>query len=1238
MIAKYSVKKPYTVLVGVLLVLVLGVVSITRMVTDLLPNMSFPYVLVITTDLGATPEEVEADVTAPIEASMATTSNIKSLNSISFNSYSMVILEYEQSTNMDSTIIEVQQALDLLEGTWDKDSIGSPLIMQMDPNMIPIMAVAVSYEGKDAIELTHYVNDELGPSVESVEGVASVNTTGIIDNRIRVTLSEEKIKALNERVEKAIKGEFAKGESEIKDGQRQIDDATKAMEAGGDQLSDAMGQVTEKKAEIAQTKAELIQQKETLIAQKESLETIQGALKGIEEAVSALPDGTPDDMKDGIVQSAAAMMPPELIDGLATMGISLDTYENYTLGVGKLASTITEIGTGIAMIDAGLSQIDEGELALTDALSTISGSAAVAAFKMSASSAQLATAAAALQNAQSTLDQAKSQALSQSDLNTVLSLETVQGLLTAQNFSMPAGYVLQDTTQYMIRVGNKADSIEEFESLMLIDLGLKGIEPITLSDVADIEVSQENEESYAVVNGEDGILLSMQKQTGYSTGAVTDRLVDTFDSLEKQEEGLHLDVLMNQGVYIDFIVQSVVKNIIMGAILAILVLFVFLRSMRPTLIIACSIPLSVLVAIVLMYFTGITLNLISMSGLALGIGMLVDNSIVVVENIYRLHQQGESMRDAAVMGTRQVAGAITASTLTTVSVYAPIVFTNGIARQLFVDMALTILFTLVASLAVAMTLVPAMSVGLLGKETEKTGEKFGSFTNRYASVLNWALDHKPVVFIVAILLLVGSVTGSLSKGLNFLDMEFEADQISLSINAPEGKDLTFDELCDISDDVIAKIENIEGIETIGAMGGGGSGLSIMGGSDGISVYIVLSEDRQNSLDEISDEINKRIEKVPADIELSTDSMDYTQMFGSGLSVEIQGRDLDTLQDLAKKVAAILEETEGTTEVNDGLSETQPEFRITVNREKAAKYNYTVAQVFQLVASKIAETTSSSNLLTDVEEYEIYLETQEQADVTLSDIKDLSFTYTDRDGDEEEIYIRDICDFEETDTLSQIQRKGQTRYLTVSADVDEDHNITLLANEVEKKLAKLDMPPGFSAEITGEDETINDAMKQLVLMMILAIVFIYLIMVAQFQSLRAPFIIMFTIPLAFTGGFLALLLTGKELNVIAMLGLIMLSGLIVNNGIVLIDYINQAREQGVAKREAIVESGKVRLRPILMTVLTTVLSMSTIALGIGQGSEMMQPMAITMIGGLIYGTVLTLVIVPCVFDLFHRKEV
>mgnify|MGYP000283604230 CR=1 FL=1 len=1242
---KFSVKKPFTILVMVVAIIILGFVSLSGMTTDLLPKMSLPYLLVITTYPGASPEKVESSVSEPVESALGSISGVKNVYSMSYENYGIVELEFADGTDMDSAMVKVSSALDSVKSALPEEC-GSPNIMEISMDMMASVYLAASYEGKDIQETSRFVEDTLIPYLERQEGVTSISDIGIVENSISVDLNQDKIDALNKKVQKSIDKQFAKSQKEIDANKKKVEDGQSSINTGSDQLTDAINQTMDKQQELLKTEKDLKNQLADLKKQQKSLSQIQSGIQTFMQSdaytgiVSVLKDNPQlaesEEMKAQIKQLNKVVK--EQFAALSSLGITVNTYEDLPAASAEVGKLLAQVNTGIKTIESAQKKVESGKVSLSSALDTLNANASLTALKVSTSSAELTSAASSLEDAQSKLDDAKDNAYDSADLNKVLSEDTITSLLAAQNFDMPAGYAMDGDTQYLVRVGDAVEDVEDLKKLPLIDMGIDGVKTICLSDVADVTVTDNSDETYAVINGNPGIMLSMEKQTGYSTGEVTDRILEKFKSLEKEDSNLHLSVLMNQGIYIDMIVNSVMQNMIWGAILAILVLLLFLKDIKPTIVIACSIPLSVVAAIVLMYFTGITLNIISMSGLMLGIGMLVDNSIVVIENIYRLRGEGYSIKKAAVEGSKQVTGAIIASTLTTVSVYAPIIFTEGITRQLFVDLALTIAYTLVASLVVALTFVPAMSSVTLRRTKEIRHPWFDAMKEWYGRTLAWCLRFKPVVLIVAVVLLVASAALSVSKGLNFMDMDMETNQISVSVSAKEGEKLTFQELTEASDQVMKRISDIKGIDTIGAMAGGNSTSSLMGGgNDSVSMYILLDEDADVKVSDVTDAITEKTKDLDCEVSTNTSSMDYSSYFGSGLSVRIKGNDIETLQKLAGEVADVMKDTKGTTDIDDGMEDSEPQLTISVDKKKAAKYGLTVAQVYQLVSAKMADSKTVTTITTDIKDYKVYVQTEEQADTKLSDIKDMTFSYTNKNGKEKEIPLTKICEMKETSTLSTISRDAQTRYITVSCGVDEDHNVTLVSNKLQKAIDKLDIPDGYKVEMTGEDETINESMKQLVLMLVLAVIFIYLIMVVQFQSLLSPFIIMFSIPLAFTGGFIALLLTGQEINVLAMLGFIMLSGLIVNNGIVLIDYINQARRAGASKKEAIIESGKTRVRPILMTVLTTVLAMLTTALGIGDGSDMMRPMAITLIGGLVYGTILTLIVIPCIYDLFNREK-
>lgn len=1292
MLSKLSVKKPYTVIVGVILVIVLGAVSLTKMTTDLLPDMSLPYALVITTDMGASPEKVESDVTAPVEASMATTSSIKNVSSASYDNYSMVILEYEQNANMDSVIIEIQQKLDQLEGSFP-DGAGKPMIMQIDPDMMPVMVASADVEGMTQSEISDYVENELSPVLESIDGVASVSTTGTVEENIHVTLDQDKIDALNQKIQSKIEEQFTEPQEQLDQAAEQVESGRRQMESGKDQLANQLGQaeneVINGKSQAFVAESDLSQNYTVLKATDELIKRAIPELQSIyeqgmglkadieqahKEAQMNSDDGSrrieelleeakisgdqeqinqilamTGENQESIAEAGKRLelLQEELLelntslnqqwaDQLAALNVSLSSIDDIPQVITQLSQKQVEIQTAMAALQTAQEQVTDGKTTLDDAYVTLNRMEIDGILEMSEASAQLAVGEVRLEQGQEKLDESKQSALDSADLNQILSVETLGQILTAQNFSMPAGYVNENKKQYLVRVGDEVSSVEELENLVLVDVGMDGIAPIRLSDVAKTEVVDDTGDSYSKVNGNPAIMLSIEKQTGYSTGDVTKRIKTRFESLEKENDKLHMTILMNQGVYIDTIVQSVMENMILGAILAVLILILFLKDIKPTLVIACSIPLSVVFAIVLMYFTGISLNIISLSGLALGVGMLVDNSIVVIENIYRLRNQGFSIRKAAVEGAGQVAGAIFASTLTTVCVFAPIIFTEGITRQLFVDIALTIAYTLAASLIVALTFVPMMASGALKNTREIKHPWFDRILDGYEKVLRVALRFKPIVLICVVVFLVASVTLSVSKGFTFMDMNMETEQLTVTVSAKEDEKLTFEELTERADEVVDKISGISGVDSIGAMAGGG-GIMSMGSTDSVTMYVLI-DDSGATGSEITASIQALTADLDCDVNTDSSASDMSSFFGSGISVRVSGKDLDKLQKLAGQIAEVVEKTEGTVDVDDGLGDTTPSFTVKVDKEKAAKYGMTTAQVYQLVYKQLASNTSSTTISTDLKDYKVYVQSGEQADVTPGDIRKLTFPYTDRiSGETTDIPLKDIAEFEEGESLNVINRSSQTRYISVTAGVDEDHNVTLVSNQIQKGLDKIKLPDGYEISMTGEDETIRDAMNQLYLMLILAVVFIYLIMVAQFQSFLSPFIIMFTIPLAFTGGFFALFVTDNEVGVVSMIGFVMLAGVIVNNGIVLVDYINQLRREGMDKKEAIVTAGRTRLRPILMTALTTILAMSTMAMGLGSGSEMMQPMAIVTEGGMLYGTLLTLIVVPCIYDLFTRNK-
>lgn len=1386
MLGKFSVKKPYTVLVAVVLVIVLGVVSMMKMSTDLLPNISLPYVIVMTTYPGASPETVEMTVTQPVEGSMATVSNIESISSVSSENYSMVILEFAQSADMNAVSLEIRENLDQIKSYWS-DDIGNPIIMKLNPDMLPVMIAAVGGEGMTNAEVTDITQNTVMPDLESIEGVASASATGLIEESVNVIIRQDKIDAINEQVFGSIDEELkdaeqqlADGRQEIYDGQeklndsradldesrQQLNDSQEELDKNKKELEDSRQKLADGKAELAENKTKLEEGKNELSSKKsESTEKLAQAEKELLTAkadleaskvhitsqittVKSLEDGIKK-AKDGVSQLEAAVNAinvlkaglqaaggneigsdvAEQINQLAaSMGVSCDLTENSsaaaaltaltaietaatqqktvtkttitnmeaslnanTGGLGaetyiaSMQSVLSEIEGNIAKLDSGLTELYKGNLTAAIEFANAQTTISLGEMQITTAEAQIEASEKQLESGQKQIESGQEQidsgweqlregeeqlnesakklqdsleqlaeseedleenrqnAYDQADMNGILTVSTVKSLLAAQNFSMPAGYVTEDGVDYLVRVGDKPEDVEALKKMPIMNTEMDGVDIIYLEDVADVFMTDNSADIYTNVNGNPGVMLTIQKQTGYSTGDVSDRIKEKFKDLQEENENLTLITLMDQGIYIDLVMDSIINNVLVGALLAILILILFLKDIRPTMVVAVSIPISLITAIVCMYFSGVTLNVISLSGLALGVGMLVDNSIVVIENIYRLRGEGYSAKEAAIQGAGEVAGAILASTLTTVCVFLPIVFTEGITRQLFVDMGLTIAYSLLASLVVALTVVPAMASGVLSRVTPKEdGRFFGGLIKAYEKVLALALKTKPVVFLLVLVLLVGSAAAAFAKGTAFMP-DMDSTQISMTVTLP--KDTPLSHTGEVTDEILYKIAEIDEVVDIGAMANASS-LTMLTGNGNSStnetaVYISLDENKKRTNEVIADEIENRIsdivEREDAEIAIETSSMDMSAMGGSGITVQIEGRELDTLQELAKEVAGIVEGVEGTTEVSDGLEESTGELRIIVDRDKAIEHGFTVAQVFQQIQGKLAAATSATSLETEIRDYDVYVKNAEDMTLTRELVKDLTLDRTKNDGSKETVKLSELATFEDTETSMSVNRLNQTRYIPVTAQLADGYNIGLVSDAVEKALEDYELPDGYTIEMTGENETITDAMQQLYLMLILALIFMYLIMVAQFQSLLSPFIIMFTIPLAFTGGFLGLLISGSEVSVIALIGFVMLSGIIVNNGIVLVDYINQLRAQGMEKKEAIMTAGRTRMRPVLMTAMTTILALSTMVFSHDMGADMSRPMSVVTIGGLTYGTLLTLIVIPCIYDVFSRGK-
>lgn len=1335
---KFSVKKPLTVFVAVVAVLVLGVVAYFRMTPDLLPNMDFPYVIIMTTYPGASPEKVETQITKPMEQAMSTLEHIKSVSSTSSENASLVMLEFEDSVNMDTIGVDIQQQITALSAGWE-DTVGTPYVLKINPSMLPVAVAAVSMEGKDTIALTEFLNDTLMNQLEGVAGVARITTTGGIEQEIHVILEQSKIDAVNQKIAAAVNGELDDAKEELEEQKQDLEGSKGQMSSAQSKLDDGaaalaeqtaqgQAQLDEKQKELNDTKQALsaqISQMETTVSQLEKgiqglkdLLELRGSVASLKQRISAIEGlqqleagisyiqlqtnvttadekyktaeqtyqqavGTEqeesaktalDEAQEALNAAKNALSDREqaYADAGLTLGEDLglaltSAQANYqaaqapltateaALGVSGLSDEeirqkITEYEGQLAQTQAGLeklrqtlSGLESGETQLKDAQAALDQAKtqgmleiSMAAGQLAAGSASIEMALGQIESGLETLEDSREDALRQADLNRILTMDLVTQILTAQNFAMPAGYVEQDGINYMVSIGDEITDLETLKNLLLLDLGIEGLDPIRLEDVAEVMLTDNRDETYARLNGRDAVMLSFEKQSTYSTAQTTNNLSQRFRELEEEYPGLEFVDLMNQGDYIYLIVNSILSSLLLGAVFAIIVLYLFLRDLRPTFITLCAIPISVIFAIVLMYFSGVTINMISLSGLAVAVGMLVDNSVVVIENIYRLRAKGANVIQAAVSGAAQVAGAVTSSTLTTVCVFLPIVFVEGITRQLFTDLALTMTYSLMASLIVSLTLVPAMASGMLRKEkVSKPGILETKLLPAYTRAARWALSHKPVVFIGAAGLLVVTAAVSLARGFIFMPT-MDMPNISVSITMPE--ETTREQAVELADTVLERISQVEGIQTAGAMMN--TGLSLTGGSSqnsyDVTVYITLADESASGA-AAGREIEALCADLPCTVTASSAMMDMSMLTGSGITMNLFAEDMEDLQNAARTAAQTLEGVEGLTEISDGLEDAAPALHISVDRNKAMEQGLTVAQIYMELASGLTADGTVASLELDGVSTDVIVEKPEGAVLDAQELRDYVFEVTDKDGEIQEVPLSDFAEVEETTSLTSIARSGQKRYLSVTAQVLPGYNVTLLADQVEQLMEQTDLGDGVSCTFSGENESILEAMEQLLLMLVLGIVLVYLVMVAQFQSLKSPFIVMFTIPLAFTGGFLALLICGMEVSVISLIGFVMLTGIIVNNGIVLVDYINQLRQEGMERREAIVEAGVTRMRPILMTTITTVLGLIDMAVRKSAGTSLMQPIAVVCIGGLVYATLMTLFVVPCIYDMVNKKE-
>ncbi|SET32840.1 hydrophobic/amphiphilic exporter-1, HAE1 family [Natronincola peptidivorans] len=1003
-ISNWAVKKPISVLMLMTAILLLGGVSLLRLPMDLLPKMSIPVAVVNTQYNGAGPYEIENLITKPIEQAVAAVHNVKHINSTSMEGVSVVVIEFNQGTDMDFATLEIREKIDVIKRFLPEDIL-QPIVLKIDPAALPILVLGVT--GDDLGNLQEVVEYRIKPRLERLEGIASVGVTG-----------------------------------------------------------------------------------------------------------------------------------------------------------GKQGSIIFEIDPYRLQMQ-GISQ------------------------------------------------------------------QQMTNLLRGENINLPVGEIIDDEKHLMVRTVGEFQSIEELRNL---PVALPTGATVELEDLGEIYFHEEIQQ-IAKINGTPSMRITVQKQPTYNTVQITNTIYEEIDKIQKELESIEIETVIDQSLFIRNAIKNVGKTAAFGGLLAILILYFFMKNLRNTLVIAISIPISIIATFTLMYFTGITLNLLSLGGFALGIGMLVDNGIVVLENIYRFREKEYSPINAAIHGAEEVASAVTASTFTTVAVFLPIVFVEGMTGEIFKELALTVTFSLLASLGVSLTLVPMLASKIVkGRQHEsnrnfnKTERLLHKLNNNYKNLLRWSLAHKAMVFVITFSIFLGSVVSVLWVGAEYFP-EFDEGTFTVNISLPPGSLLAETEaIVNEVENIIKKYQDVEIIFTsIGAGEDYFGGYGKRSNRASIDVRLKPFNQRESETIQIIDKLRRNLQGIPgAEIAITNLSFAGMGFAGEAVEVQIKGESIELLKEVSQDFISIIESIEGTREVASNFIEGRPQLELFLNRDITSFYGLQTIQIATTVRNLIQGITAT-RIRMDGEEYDLMLMGEGFLKQGVGNFAQIPIP-TIAGGT---LPLEQIADFKLSQGPNAIRRSDQMRAITVKAAII-GRDLNSVVKDIEVQLKAYPLPAGYNYQFTGQKEQLEEAYTSLLLAVILAVLLVYMILAAQFQSLLYPFTIMLAVPLAFAGGALGLLARGIPLSVPAIIGAIVLSGIVVNNGIVLIDYINTLKEDKKDVNEAIVIAGATRLRPIMMTTLTTILGLLPLAIGLNEGSEVQVPLATVIIGGLVLSTPLTLIVLPLIY--------
>lgn len=1020
--SKTAIMRPVSTIMLMLIIVVLGAVSFTRLPIDLYPKMELPYAMVMIQYPNAAPTEIENLVTKPVEQQIATVENIKAIYSYSMEGSSIVLCEFENGTDMNFASLDMREKVDMI-GDYLPDSAAEPMILTMDPTLMPVSQIYVSGD-LSVTELNAFVDDEVIPAIERSEGVAAASSFGGTESEISVKFDQERL-----------------------------------------------------------------------------------------------------------------------------------------------------AGYGLTLSD-------------------------------------------------------------------------ISQMLAAENISLPSGDVKKGSKELVVRTIGEFKSLDDVKQVPFV---LPTREVIYLQDVATVEEGLKEQTSIGRVNEVPAIGISITKQSTANTVVVSRQVNAAIDELRAAHPELTFTFSYDQADYIKNSIANVAETAAMGCLFAVIICFFFLRNIASTMIIAISIPTSIVATFILMYFTGLTMNVLSLSGLAVAIGMLVDDSIVVMENIYRRRDEGISALDASILGTKEVIMPVFAATMTKIAVFLPIVFVEGIAATIFKEFSYTIGFALLCSLLVALTVVPMLCSRLMNTKDMGTHMKIGKrsyefkllplferglnyTTEEYLKFLKYSLHHRKKIVIWALVILVSSSVLVAFVGGELMPTSDEGS-FTISAEMPYGTSLeeTDKTISEIEDYVISNIPELK----VCSISIGSSNMFSLNSANAstVSVNLVEKQDRKRSTTEIVNQASMDLQRVVgAKITITeTSSMDMSGGTGSPISIVLKGDDLDTLKQVSLELEKIISGVKGTINVTTDMTEGNPELRVMLQRNNAAQYGITSYQLAKALESALNGTTATT-LKTNGEETDIVLSLNDAYQDSIENMKQIVIAAPTG----QMVTVGEIADFAFDNSPSQITRQDQVRTVTISSNIS-GRDLQSVSKDIDKVIAKYQLPAGYSIEIGGEQEEMVSSFTSLFYALLLSVLIIYMILASQFESLLQPFIIMMAIPFALTGAFMALFLTGTPLSLVAFLGIIMLSGIVVNNSILLIDFINQNKLVYSTREEAILNAGRFRIRPIVMTMLTTSLGLLPLAFGVGSGAELQAPMGITVIGGLIFSTVITLIIVPVFYSIMDDRH-